>query len=112
MIGGLTYRGAHLPLVVIAPRRSGRARAPPKVGGDPKSGSAPEHAKGLTEAPASPGEPGPIHPEDITDRSQGMTYLTSTCARRNRLTRIHRSTTHGDRDAGEAQPGSSAEDDP
>ena len=41
-----------------------------------------------------------------------MTYLTSTCARRNRLTRIHRIVTYGDRDADEVQLGNSAEDDP
>ena len=41
-----------------------------------------------------------------------MTYLTSTCARRNRLTRIYRIGTYGDRDAGEVQLASSAEDIP
>jgi hypothetical protein len=41
-----------------------------------------------------------------------MTYLTSTCARRNRPVRIHRIATYGDGDAGEVQLGSSAEDAP
>jgi hypothetical protein len=58
MIGGLSYRVAHPPFVVIAPRRSTHARAPPRVVG-PESRSAPEHAKGLAVASASPGEPRP-----------------------------------------------------
>jgi hypothetical protein len=39
-----------------------------------------------------------------------MTYLTSTCAQRNRLTSIHRIATYGDGDSGEVQVDSSAED--
>lgn len=41
-----------------------------------------------------------------------MTYLTSACTQRNRLTHIHRIATYGDGDAGEVQLGSSAEDAP
>ena len=41
-----------------------------------------------------------------------MTYLTSTRARRNRLTRTHRIVTYGDRGATEVQLDNSAEDDP
>jgi hypothetical protein len=111
MIGEVSYRVAHPSFVVIAARRSSRARAPPRVV-RPKSRSAPKHAKGLTVASASPGEPDPKHPEDITDRSQGMTHLTSACAQRNRPTRIHRIATYGDRDADEVQLDNSAEDDP
>lgn len=41
-----------------------------------------------------------------------MTYLTSTRARRNRLTRTHRIATYGHGDAAEVQPDNAAEDDP
>jgi hypothetical protein len=33
MIGGLSYRVAHPPFVVVEPRRSTNARAPPRVVG-------------------------------------------------------------------------------
>jgi len=38
-----------------------------------------------------------------------MTYLTSTCPQRNRLTHIYRIATHGSQDAGELQLSSSTE---
>ena len=41
-----------------------------------------------------------------------MTYLTSTRARRNRLTRTQRIATYGDRGVAEVQPDNSAEDVP
>lgn len=104
MDGGLSYQVADPPFATAGSLLP-RARAPPEPPDKPRTR---RRASGSTR---QPWRTKTRHPTEITDRSQGMTHLTSTCAQRNRLIRPDRKTAHGG-STGEMQQDDSAEADP
>jgi hypothetical protein len=109
MIGGWGYQVAHPLFVVSGPVRSGRPRGPPwAMRGGRKHGADPEQATGPAVGPPALANQ-ESNPTQFTDRSRGMTYLTSTNVWRKRRAASNRGNASGTRAGTGARADYSAE---